>query len=702
MKRRFPLFFAPMVLALLTGCGEAPEETGLSLYRESFCQYGTLIDLKTSPLKTFHRVNENDVPYVALDEFLTAFAGFSDQQDDSFLTSIKDGLYQVSYVTGGKEYPLLDLNAKTNEVTLHKGYLQLTGFYFSHDPFADDNELVKVEKAKTKATPIWNERTFSLSRYGFDLVEKQGMLYAPAGLFAELLGVYESPEMPSPLVYNGKDFFFSGNTNNPTCFSGEGKFYFADTTLLYVMLLAEEALTNQTSFLMSPIATKGDEAYHFESAVIPGKTLKLRSTGEEIAVPSLKLDLVLTKDGKGTYKRVNAATGVAYEEPKLGIVVEQTFTFRDDETVLHLTESYPNPFTHETLSTKLDINKDQTYFLKKTRTKEYAQYDYNVTRLHFGEFYGLRTSHPEVMDVDHFFAPYKKEILSEDLLTYNLGMVKLLYSGVDDGHTKIKGFTTFDGNAGMNAYEKEINDAMGPRRRGLFNLRDALQAYRKDCDIDIGYEVVDEAAYITFDQFAAMEFDKNKFTQDPDAYADDNSIALFYTALQDTALNHPEVERVIIDLTCNGGGMAITIPTLLAFMGEDVTLKINNYYTGDLYETHYTVEVPNYGDDYEFYILTSPFSFSCGNLLPAAAQYNGFAKIIGAQSGGGGSMVDNVYTPSGFAYTTSSLLTMLRQDKDGKMVEADDGVPVDLSVPSSLWYHRAELNKLLDEYESGN
>ena len=44
---------------------------------------------------------------------------------------------------------------------------------------------------------------------------------------------------------------------------------------------------------------------------------------------------------------------------------------------------------------------------------------------------------------------------------------------------------------------------------------------------------------------------------------------------------------------------------------------------------------------------------------------------------------------------------LLMLENKERTADADNGVPVDLGVPSTLWYHRAELNKFLANYEAG-
>ncbi len=63
-------------------------------------------------------------------------------------------------------------------------------------------------------------------------------------------------------------------------------------------------------------------------------------------------------------------------------------------------------------------------------------------------------------------------------------------------------------------------------------------------------------------------------------------------------------------------------------------------------------------------------------------------------------MVDNIITPSGLTYTSSSPATGAMLDKDGNYVDNDRGIPVDLEIPSSIWYDRTALAEKLKKFES--
>ena len=85
--------------------------------------------------------------------------------------------------------------------------------------------------------------------------------------------------------------------------------------------------------------------------------------------------------------------------------------------------------------------------------------------------------------------------------------------------------------------------------------------------------------------------------------------------------------------------------------------------------------------DFNFGVLTSKCSFSCGNLLPSLLKELGI-KIIGEQSGGGSCSIITASTSDGMYFAHSSSLSLANRDGDN----IDSGVPVDKEMPIGTSY----------------
>ncbi len=80
--------------------------------------------------------------------------------------------------------------------------------------------------------------------------------------------------------------------------------------------------------------------------------------------------------------------------------------------------------------------------------------------------------------------------------------------------------------------------------------------------------------------------------------------------------------------------------------------------------------------DLNFAVLTSGYSYSCGNQLPCLMKDAG-VPIIGERSGGGSCSVQRDLTGEGLVYSHSSWISRLVNDAGE---EIDDGVPVDVDL----------------------
>jgi|GEM_PF-1036469 len=131
---------------------------------------------------------------------------------------------------------------------------------------------------------------------------------------------------------------------------------------------------------------------------------------------------------------------------------------------------------------------------------------------------------------------------------------------------------------------------------------------------------------------------------------------------------------VVIDITCNGGGVLAGVLNLLNYLTNDpVTLYTTTQ--GARSSTTYEVE----GDlkiDAEFYIVTSAMTYSAANLFAAMAKEAGLAKTIGLKSGGGACSVMTLVLPNGAIIQMSSPMNL----STSNYVTLEAGVAVDYTI----------------------
>lgn len=695
-----------------------PPESALTLYRDSKLYVASTKKERTFDMPTYYKKGEEGVPYVRLSDYVRGYEAVQAHTrtasgEDAMPVGYehKDGAFCVN--VGDKHELAFSFFADTDRSIIHDGAKAIYRWFYDLDPYSSMHDgFVRRKESACKYKSLWDSRTIDLARYGFDLIEENDELYAPFSLYDTIFSNNASIVGLSPIAYNGQDFYLIVDNDTMTgCNSSNLTFSYTDRTLLMNMFLGRAKELGLPSVVtMHPHDGPLDEgeAYRLETDVLVTKEIE----GKGKLIPDLRFVLSLKDDDTGTYRYADASTGETIASGEFGLVGPRPVTYEDRNGMLTIVITSVSPTTGQEESETLCVNKGQTFYRATTRNANYAIYDYNVTRLHFGEFYGIRDNAPLMKDVDARLAPYKEDLLSTDCLTYSLAMARFLYESVDDGHTTVQGFGMFSPYKWEDYKKGLLDEHNGFRRKGLLDCREYLQTARKNAGLDIGYQIVGDTAYITFDNFTVDAYtDIRSLDKEPDYYANKDTVAFFLSALSDLSANHRgDVKRVVFDLSCNGGGAVAGVTSCVSMLMGETVIRNLDLYNGGESETHYEIDLDGngvYGENtdsfkgqFQYYVLTSAMSFSCGNAFPGICKESGDVTLIGTRSGGGCSMVDNIITPSGFTYTSSSLATGAMLDKDGHFVDNDRGIPVDLEIPSSIWYDRTALSKKLKEFES--
>lgn len=173
----------------------------------------------------------------------------------------------------------------------------------------------------------------------------------------------------------------------------------------------------------------------------------------------------------------------------------------------------------------------------------------------------------------------------------------------------------------------------------------------------------------------------------------------------DTSNDKRPIANVVLDLSLNGGG-ANDDETFLAswFLDRSIVGYVNKT-TGSKSAVEYLVDV-NFDGEYNTddkieglnrYAITSHYSFSCGNLLPAQIYFSDNVKTFGQKSGGGTCCIIDIVTPSGTAFSTSSAIQM-STFINGSFVDIDAGIDVDISIPQMDFGKVYDRVKFCEEY----
>lgn len=343
------------------------------------------------------------------------------------------------------------------------------------------------------------------------------------------------------------------------------------------------------------------------------------------------------------------------------------------------------------------------------KSSEIARLEAKETLFYLDHFYGFRDTNVNVADgwksyLSSSYNDVYQNMFSTDADTNASALDSIMTTIIGDGHTGLPNYFGILGNY-YNGGAHTKTAAESDRSKILHSNYATNLALRKEAfgssslgDRDV--EISGNTGIIRFDSFMAGNVAAGQST---DAYkqnkANDN-YSLFVYAFRTFAEN--DVKRVVIDLTCDGGGMAIACVQTLGFLMDTVKYSTYETLTGDLGKFSVNVDAnadgiisgdESYADKFEFYVLTSNYSFSCGNWFPTVCKDNGI-KIIGEKSGGGACIVQNGVSPDGQPFQISGILR-LSNGYNGGSADNDAGIEVDYEVSKDYWYDAAKLDSYL-------
>lgn len=357
-------------------------------------------------------------------------------------------------------------------------------------------------------------------------------------------------------------------------------------------------------------------------------------------------------------------------------------------------------------------------YLRKHHRSEFA--------LIMNHFYGLKNTWGVKSMMDYYKAFGLYDAFIDEAAAVRGAAYSKAFFMLGDNHTGrvILGDDPWVESNGNNEVQSATKDPKVEERSILSNaLTDQREAFLKANGFEDGiknaivYSKDGKTAYFGFDSFDATT---NAYKSDGTVKSDEtlaNYDSYFYFAKQLKAIKEHttevggttvKVERVIIDDSLNGGGYVAVMGRLLALMSKDNSSAIitRNDLSDVLAKYTYKVDTNNdgaydaqdvYGNDFKFYILTSPVSFSCGNAFPILASKFDHVRIIGQRSGGGECVVAQNYMSNGmgFVHSSNEHLTLYNEaDKTYEGVE--DGCKVNGVIKYNDFYNMEKMEKAIN------
>ncbi|WP_427902758.1 S41 family peptidase [Metamycoplasma alkalescens] len=246
----------------------------------------------------------------------------------------------------------------------------------------------------------------------------------------------------------------------------------------------------------------------------------------------------------------------------------------------------------------------------------------------FDYYYGIKLDKNK--SYKEFFNNYKTDILSNDSDTHYLSTKKII-SDLDDLHTAYK----------LDGYYDKSRD---------LSSKQIANKTRTNDQIEIGNHL-------------QKYYFKNN-TEYQNVYTSDNKTSVIsFKAFEEDSASHIEkslkeakekgVKNIVFNLTLNGGGFIGAAFEIMGFM-TDKPFKSYTYnpLSGEKKIELIQSKYPKY--DFNYYVLTSPYAFSAGNIFPQMVKDNNVGKVIGYKTFGGASAISYAILPTGDIIQLSS------------------------------------------------
>ena len=191
------------------------------------------------------------------------------------------------------------------------------------------------------------------------------------------------------------------------------------------------------------------------------------------------------------------------------------------------------------------------------------------------------------------------------------------------------------------------------------------------------------------------------YTEEPRDYASGNQyngLGVVCSALN-TIANNSDIKNVVFDITANTGGLLNVVPFIAGIATADPTMYLKDTVSGQVIEYHYTTllngdpEPTTLSNKYNFYVMTSQYSFSCATALPTMLKGTN-VKIIGQKGAGGTCPVFKCNDACGSAFVMSGIFNIVYKSGN-EFLDNEGGIPVDIEIAEEDFYNFEKIVTLI-------
>ena len=327
------------------------------------------------------------------------------------------------------------------------------------------------------------------------------------------------------------------------------------------------------------------------------------------------------------------------------------------------------------------------------RPQSLVELNYNLLCLELDLNYGLKDEHGITDGFDSYLATIglKDQMLQADGKAFYDALDALTLTYFGDGHSILQQAGPY---AGRDYFVKLTTLPLS--YQPMLTARTRFGTARTEAGLGVSvtantyaptqpFQVVGDTAYLTFDSFVYQQnvnyYGKSFQASIADLIGQD-TIALVNYANSQINQEGSTIRRVVVDLSCNGGGNLDAAVFLVSWMLGDCKLSTSTPVTGASYTVTYKADVnldgkitdeDHLSSDIELYCIISPVTFSSANLTAALLKQSNVVTILGQTSGGGACAVQPCVTVDGTVFQYSGHRVMCTV-KNGTYTSVDQGV----------------------------